>query len=391
MRVSAIVIGLVLLCPLAVGSEVTVVGDQCVLVDGKPFFPIGLYSAGGAIDFPYLAEAGFNTVHSYAWEGMSTHDGGQAWLDAACDNGLMALIGLYRPHVKAMEFEGAIRRIEQFRDHPALLAWHTMDEPSWDREGDMGKDYMPRAYEIVKQHDPRHPVTAVTCHFGDCELFEPSVDAMQADYYAVPPIPANWYSGTGFRGVKLFVDKWREASGGRKPFWFVAQAFDFSTSKEKGYDVPEEWRRGPTYEEMRCQTYTAVAAGARGILYWSLSRLLGDQMTRGLMPRVRLWEDLKSVVGELNALMPLLTADTEETRAEANGVASMVKSDGNDLYIVAVNYERRRTEAAIEIPGVRGGTAEGVFGKGSLRIRNGKLSLRFAPLEAKVLRVRPRR
>lgn len=252
----------------------------------------------------------------------------------------------------------------------------------------MGKEYMPEAYETVKQNDPLHPVTAVVCHFGDGKLFESALDVLQADYYPVPPIPANYYSGTGFRGVKQFVDGWREASGGQKPFWFVAQGFDYSVSKEKGHEVPDEWKRGPTYEEMRCQTYTAVAAGARGILYWSLSRLLGDGMTRGLMARVKLWEDLKSVVGELNVLMPVLTADTEETRAEANSVASMVKSDGTDLYVIAVNYNRRPTETAIEVPGTPRGTAERVFGEGSVRIRNGKVSLSFQPLEAHVLRVR---
>ena len=47
-------------------GAVEVVGDKCVLVDGKPFFPIGIYSAGEA-DFPMLAEAGFNLMHSYAW------------------------------------------------------------------------------------------------------------------------------------------------------------------------------------------------------------------------------------------------------------------------------------------------------------------------------------
>jgi hypothetical protein len=36
------------------GSPVEVVGDKCVLVDGEPFFPVGIYSAS-VDDFPKLA------------------------------------------------------------------------------------------------------------------------------------------------------------------------------------------------------------------------------------------------------------------------------------------------------------------------------------------------
>ena len=48
------------------GSRVALDGEQCVLVDGKRFFPVGIHSAG-VEDFPKLAEAGFNLVHTYGW------------------------------------------------------------------------------------------------------------------------------------------------------------------------------------------------------------------------------------------------------------------------------------------------------------------------------------
>ncbi|MFO7976483.1 MAG: beta-galactosidase [Candidatus Hydrogenedentota bacterium] len=371
----------------AQAAEVTVVGDTCVRIDGKPFFPIGVYSAGNPKDLPLLAEAGFNTVHTYAWEGGRAPDNGKAWLDAAHANGLMCLVGLYRPDVKAMEFQDSIRRIETYRDHPALLAWHTMDEPAWDKEGDQGKDYMPAAYEVIKEHDPHHPVTAVVCHFVDPQRFEASMDVCQADYYPVPPIPAEWYSGTGFRGVRMFCEKWREASGSAKPFWYVGQIFDFSVSKESKHDIPDEWKRLPTGDELRCMTYTAVASGARGILYWSLSRLIGDEWNRTLLGRVRLWEDLKGVVEELNALMPVLTADTPESLQVAGTVAAMVKSDANDTYIILANYERRPAEAQIQVPGVTDGEAEGVFHQGTAPVTDGALAVSLAPIESRVYRL----
>ena len=246
------------------GSRVEVVGDKCVLVDGKPFFPVGIYSAD-VDDFPKLAEAGFNLVHTYGWEGISGHNWGKKWLDAAQEHDLMALVGLYRPRVKNMQFDACIKRIEQYRHHPAILAWHTMDEPGWEKEGDRGERYMPAAYRLVKEQDTDHPVTAVVCHFVDTKRFVDTVDIMQADYYPIPPIPPINYSGTGFRGIKIYVDAWRQASEARKPFWFVCQAFDYSLLKEKNHDIPAEWKRFPTERELRTMTYTAIASGARGI------------------------------------------------------------------------------------------------------------------------------
>ncbi|MCK4325048.1 MAG: hypothetical protein KAW89_10990, partial [Armatimonadetes bacterium] len=112
--VAALILMLAAFTTVSYGA-VEVVGDKCVLVDGKPFFPIGVYQCGCDgfydVDFSMLAEAGFNTVHVYGWEGNAIYKYGQGWLDAAHQNGLMALVGLYRPDVKQMSFAGAITRI----------------------------------------------------------------------------------------------------------------------------------------------------------------------------------------------------------------------------------------------------------------------------------------
>ena len=367
------------------GSRVEVVGDKCVLVDGRRFFPVGIYSAG-VDDFPKLADAGFNLVHTYGWEGISGHDWGKEWLDAADQHGLKALIGLYRPRVRGMQFEPCIKRIKQYRNHPAILAWHTMDEPGWEREGDRGEEYMPAAYQFVKEQDTRHPVTAVVCHFADTRRFVDTVDIMQADYYPIPPIPEGHFSGNGFRGIKIFVDAWREASKANKPLWFVCQSFDFSLLKEKNHDIPAEWKRFPTRRELRTMTYTAIASGARGILYWSLSRLENSRQGSDVTGEDH-WERLKSVTLELKQLMPLLTADTPETIQSKDRVVAMVKSDGADTYIIAANYERSPTKTELDVPGITNAMAEILFGEGSAEIENGKLPLSLEALESRVYRI----
>lgn len=393
MRMAALLI-LSLPAVFATAAEVQVVGDRCLLVDGKPFFAVGIYQAG-VEDFAMLAEAGVNMVHTYGWEGSASYANGQAWLDAAEEHGLKAWVGLYRPDVKAMNWEQTIERVKAHKDHPALLAWHTMDEPDWDTpvteclgvriDGKPGKEYMPAAYQLLHQLDGTHPVTAVVCHYADVERFMDSVDVLQADYYPVPPIPAVNFSGTGFRGISIYLNHHRRVSQGGKPFWFVAQAFDYSRMKK---DVPEEWQRFPTQREMRTMTYMAIACGARGIVYWSLSRLRTPVEDPSKSQPQDHWEWLSATTRELKQLQPLLTADTPELRAMKNNVASMVKSDGSDIHIIAANYERTPTQTVISVPGIKYAVAEIMFEGGEAEVVEGELRCSFEEVEARVYRLR---
>ena len=390
----------------AVGpSVVEVVGDKCVLVNGTPVFAVGIYNAwrpegyGKTTSFAALAEAGFNLVHSYAWEGQAEYDG-RAWLDAAHKNGLMCLVGLYRPDVYEMDFARSVARIEKHRHHPALLAWHVMDEPNWDRvdtqwrgskiDGKPGSKFMPAAYRMIKQHDRGHPVTTVTVNHQQIKQFMPYLDVMQTDYYCIPPIPQLSYFGTGFYGIKRWVEESRAASGGKKPFWFVCQAWDYGVNKAKEMEIPKQWQRFPTRRELRTMTYTAVAAGARGILYYQLPQIMDETGRQGGGDREEYLQRLLSVTRELKELQPLLTADNAQTIQDENHVISMVKGDGRDTYVIVANYERKPTRTAIRIPGVTQGMAEVVFGTGTAAIVDGELACSLESIESRVYRTASR-
>ncbi len=67
MKIHQTLLAILLLAPMATlhavePASVQLTGQKCIRVNGRPFFPIGIYSASTA-DFPSLAEAGFNVVH----------------------------------------------------------------------------------------------------------------------------------------------------------------------------------------------------------------------------------------------------------------------------------------------------------------------------------------
>jgi hypothetical protein len=384
-----------LLAPLASlhAAETTNVqldGGRCLKVNGKPFFAIGMYSAA-AKDFPMLAEAGFNTVHAYGWEHLANAKvpaWGREYLDAAQQHGLKALVGLNRSEIVEKRFENSGRRIEMFRDHPALLAWHTMDEPgagTKDSKEFNADLYMPAIYQTIKQHDPHHPITAVLCRFAHHNRFSASLDIHQADYYPIPPIPAGNFSGTGFAGIAGHAQHARKASDGQKPFWFVCQAFDYALLR-KDKDTPPEWQRFPTQTELRTMSYTAVAAGARGILYWSLSAMR-KYVREGGTSAEEHWRRVSSVARELRDLSPVLTAETPETFSQKNNVVALIKSDGRDLYIIAANYERKPTKTVLQMPGIENATAQMVFGERTAPVVEGRLTLNLDSIESCVYRI----
>jgi len=99
------------------------------------------------------------------------------------------------------------------------------------------------------------------------------------------------------------------------------------------------------------------------------------------------WDRIATVVGELRALMPLLTADTPETIVQQDNVVAMAKSDGKDTYVIAANYERTPTQTVLTIPGIETATAQVVFGEGQAEITDGKLTVNLGAVESRVYRV----
>ncbi|KAA8910023.1 hypothetical protein FN846DRAFT_940250 [Sphaerosporella brunnea] len=253
----------------------------------EPFFPIGYYTGWGNYlesNFGILSEikkAGFTLVHPIPGGGSANEAWGQGglqrfgqFLDAALEAGVWVMYDMRHTYSSSADLKMQIRA---FRDHPALLLWYTADEPDGHNDP-TNSTYL--AYKSINALDGYHPVSFTpNCQNYFFEQYASGADIVVPDIYPVGNnvtfstvynTPCNRTYGccgcdnclgtlhdlaTRIEEMKEFT-RWM---GTHKIFWGVSQAFGAS----------EFWSRVPTHDEMVDMSRSAIAAGAKGMLYWA--------------------------------------------------------------------------------------------------------------------------
>src|SRR4051794_1354022 len=256
---------LLLAAPFAgAGSQVSFRHDHTVLVDGKPFFPVGLYYCPEEFGDPTgkqlqeLRDYGFNTLGYYRW-GLP---GWQDDLARVHKHGLKVWIrGVngFSIDSPAVEKE-ALDQVRRTRDLPALLFWEFQDEPVLNKVSVANSR---KGYELVKREDPHHPLLVVECPAVADRLAEWKGlgDLFSLDLY---PIPRSLKYGKlpnhDITQMADYIAALRQAHGDR-PILLVLQAWAWRPLEhgEQGY---------PTPHESRFMAYQAVIHGAKGLHYY---------------------------------------------------------------------------------------------------------------------------
>ena len=234
------------------------------------FFPVGIFNAG-LEDFPDVRAAGFNAVQSYE-SGPEL----QGRMAAAAER-----LGLkYLPNFRQYRPQGS----RELGGRPGLLGFYIEDEPE-------GRSVPPRDLRGLKESLKRdHPgvLTAVAMLRPRMVAeYRDAADIFMMDPYPVPHMPMTWLSDT-LEEAARYVS--------RERLWAVIQAFGEEKFRGQG------WPRRPTFLEMRCLTYLALAHGTRGLFYFSYADIRGDKAA---------WENLKRIVGELGKLADWLKCPNE--------------------------------------------------------------------------------
>jgi hypothetical protein len=345
--------------------RVTLDGMGRLVVEGKPFFPLGLYL--GPTEDEHLARiaaGGFNTILCYGY-GQGRNP--RAYLDRAHKHGLKVIYSIkdlyegskyYRAQKGLSDIDAMRKYILDFRDHPTLIAWYTNDElpPSF-------RPKLQAAYDLVCELDPHHPAFQVLCRPGEFDRYYDVLDIFGCDPYPVPNHPVTM--------VGDWMDTARAAMAYAKPVWCVPQIFAWSnyTHDPKG--------REPTFAEKRAMAYLALIHGAQGLVcysYYDLFKGVGKGGTAPPEVFERRWREVSAIAQDVRKVIPaLLGAESARSELRASVRWRSVLYNGRTV-VLAVNTDAK-AEARFNPPVPAGAT---------LRRLDGALSNRLGPQEAAI-------
>jgi len=340
--------------------QVALGDDLETYVDGEPFFPIGMYHIGEA-SYDQAREMGINCIQ--VWGGSVEQALGN--LDAAAEHGLKVVLemsSLLRGGYKPDQFREVVRAC---RDHPALLAWYPVDEPSGGQY-----EWCLDAYRICREEDPHHPVYLVMCSPGEFGRFAATTDVLAIDPYPIPGAPlktvASW--------SRTAADALRD----RQAFWLIPQLHN-----PAAYGGDPSKGRGPTPQEEWCMVAQGLIYGAKGIVYYPW-----DDTKCGLVHEPALMEELPRINRFLaewgNTLAAsqrsLLAGLGRERDPEASDGVHAAVFEGDRALLIATNVGPEAVETEISF-NTRYTRARSLLDERGWQLKDWAIRLRLEPDE----------
>ena len=373
---------------------VTLRDDGVILVDGKPFFPLGapyvnpLPVNGNNLDnaYAWLRKAGFNLTVANPMVVMRTvgrknfQKNFQAYLDKIASYGIKT----YFPPgntggANCRDIDAILRTVVRYYRHPALLVWYIGD----DTLSHNTPEEMELKIEAIRAVDPYHP----TCQADAVYSFYPSVyspvataddpsrfrpvvnftDIFRAELYpvrnsskknaqdCVPSLIAD------MRTIQRDI---RDKATGPKSVWGIVQYFEgWGKSAEKA-----EWKRYPTWQELRAMTWATVIYDAKSVNWYSYTYSL-DKFAHGFMYKEETRNNILRIMGEIVPLVDVLlerAAGPVPAVTILDGPAKdvlgndsicvMARKHGDHTYLFALNSACKPVKARIAARGMSGGT-----------------------------------
>jgi hypothetical protein len=327
-------------------AKVTISPDGFPVHDGKPIFPLGIFNGG---KWEEQAKAGFTVTHAYNAARITPGPRPQdhevlRWLDNSEANGMkMLLMVPMRLAIKG-DWDGIRRRVRMFRNHPGLLAW---DEEEGFARGDFKPDTIRQLRKIISEEDPNHPFMvgdarslAAARSTDRSNFFPEEMDLGMWWWYPFPlkARAANALEGEeSSTGQELDLPTFLTKAITKKPLWVGIQSYK---KKDSRYPTPQEYR---------CQAYLALAAGAKGLMWY------GGSVSGGvfLAPEEGNFEALKKVAREINDLSPELLGATLKpplVMPASAPINVVVKQSPKRTIVIAVNRSNRVVDVTLSSP-----------------------------------------
>lgn len=337
--VVAVVAIALLLCPVMCGAKVSFDASGTALVDGVPFFPVGvfLYEFNTNV-LAEIHQQGFNTV-LYA---VKPSD-----LDTLQRHGLMTV-----PY--------ATEDFLAVKNHPSILAWYLADEPEGHGQT---PEQMRSEHDRIRSIDPDHPVGL--CHFlwSALEKYKDASDYVMSDVY-----PVTAHRDQPVTPLAAHIDELHRIHGKAFPVWPAIQVFG-GPETDGG-----KWAE-PTPVEVRCMTYLALAHGAKAMLYFSY------------WPKLpRTWAEVGKLTREIHRLTPFLVAPGEDVPVKCvdQAIHSRCIRTGKSGIVIAVNVDPTFRTAKLKVAGVSARSLSLPFESRAVSLASGEFTDHFLPYEAHV-------
>lgn len=327
-------------CLEAKPNTVRIDSNGNILVDEKPFFPIGVHGNTGSIeDMEIFSHAGFNVT-----TGFNTN---RDFMDEAAKHGikiiLLNTIGLSLRNTSSKEekeklFLKAKEIVTGFKDHPALLCYLWGEEMGWSHE-------LVALYQQTSAIDPFHPVAMNGSFKGGTSLYYIS-DIMMNHLYPYPLYGDS--PETVAKKIGKTTDRCKnmiEIASGKTEESFPCPYL--ATGKKPWILWPQyfhggRWARGSGYSgygrflnliEMRNHVWGAIASGAKGILFWAYFH---DYTNPRMNPK--LWEVVRAIGGEVRSLEQVLVQPERQDTVRVDtdtGLSMTVRKYKDSLYVIA--------------------------------------------------------
>ncbi len=346
--------------PKESGSMVSLRDDGMVLVDGQPFFPIGIYAVsecernGNSIDtaFRDLKAAGFNMVH----RGRAKVSNDE-FLSLADKHGLKVFQMPVPSYNSDFVSQSLVTKLMR---HPSVLAWYLAD----DTASHVGPEVVAYRDRVCKALDPARltlQADGVMVGLANCryDRYVHATDVFLPEIY-----PAYWEKPSGHEVSDVVRDMKSSRAAidmaGRpvKSIWPIIQHFD-------GWS----WKHFPTFEELRAMSWVAIIQGGNGIVWYVYNAKSGRG--RGVVCSDEHWKEMTTVSAEIAALQNDLLARTDADQPKVEILSGPAKDyygyppvnvllkTGEKPFLATVNATTNTIKAVVRVKGFKHAEALG--------------------------------
>ena len=325
-----------------------------VLVNGKKFFPVGIFTHRKITaehlsleqELDLLSRGGFNCFLPYdGLEYRLPGDTSSNYGDAL----LKVMDRIQAADLKVLPSLDYVRKsdqmrmrsiVEKLRSHPALLGWYLYDEPPL-RERTAIRNLC-RELNLL---DPAHPLLGVSLMPDGSPMY-----AGTANIYAYDSYPIYGHTKDILK-LSANLKQFRNgiASGGGAPFWFAPQWFSWKCyySAERTGDS----YRWPSEDEGMAMALLALIRGANGLLFYSFFDLFKFNDFE------KQWPGLCRIVKCMNAFAPFVLGDPKPLKPDVikqstNVLFRSFRSDDGRDAVAVVSLGGGKGELTLRLPGI---------------------------------------